>query len=301
MSSLGEFGTLLAIGRQRDPMSLNGFEEDHGGHRRKVTLHGGPAPWRFVVDMHVVFNFVPGRRRETRELVEWETDWETDFKADFARVIQQSWSRRWPLQPRGSRSAVCDAADWLCRNPERTEVILRVRDNNVPAQAAPPRNGVEVHLVNVHLGESEHAYDPVTDRFELSLTDNDLNRSGTGRLQICSAHEAGHALGLVHPGEAAGIAECRPAPGRRQATRCYYDRRGDTNMMMGSGMYVRQQDYHVFRDMLNSLAEHNSRSYRFGVYNQRGRDDYEPVLGLDRCEVEPGDPWTDCVPDDREL
>ena len=221
-----------------------------GGWHRDVRLHGTSSPWRLTVDLHVRFttfsDHINARGDDVRP---WRDDERDAFKRNFASAVENAWSHKWLLMPaRGSRGVMCEHLDWCDDAPQPVDVTLRVRDRDRFAPSASHVSVNEIRVAGVPLDFSAEDRGTVY----LSLGDNQADPSPDGNLQVASAHEAGHLLGLSHPGDRTLGAVCAPRSDLTpQPPECYRDSLGEARMIMGTGMYVRRADYRPFAVVMN--------------------------------------------------
>ena len=265
------------------------------GRCRSVRLHGGSTtPWRFVVDFHVRYSF---HYDSDGGFTNWTPSERHTWKWRFERQVQRVWSRRWMLNPTTvEQSGFCEATGLGCRDPARpTEVVLAVR--NARQSRWRPRNR-RVYICPVHIyrqapGTVQTRWSPERG-LECQGSDTTLTPSSDRRMQIAVCHEVGHALGLRHPGEVErralpgrsadeGVSALECPPGGSHPESCYYDGAGDSGSIMGSGMYVRRDDYVPFEDMLNDFYPgygFERATTRHGTYARNPG----PEPGLDQCQ-----------------
>ena len=287
-------------------MSLNGVVADLDHNDRQVRLHGDTSPWRLVVDFHVRFNFTNVRNEAGGRIDRWDQEprWLSEearqastlpaanpresalWRARFIRVVGQSWSHRWLLEP-NTREASCSTFSGCGPTPQDVDVILNVRDVDAGAADAAP-SGVRVHTVRVHKARYASGRDSVSRRIDLGYYDNHATPSPDGTMQVASVHEVGHSLGVEHPGEEEGRPECDSGdnPDGDVPFSCYQDGGGDSRMVMGAGMYIRPPDYRVFAHMINALLRQHERGFRYRQTNRRPGT-HVTAPGVNQCAADP--------------
>lgn len=258
-----------------------------GSWRRDARLHNTGSIWRLTVDIHVQFvEFGDRLNDDATGTRAWRSDEITAFKENFATAVENAWSHKWLLGPaQSTRGVLCNELE-VCRwAPRPVDVTLRIRDrdqhtpvNRVPEVARrfggiAPIDVNPVHVIGVpsdfSAEEGGHLY--------LSVGDNVADASPDGNMQIASAHEVGHLLGIAHPGDQRLGSACAPStsPYTPQPAECYQDGSGDSRMIMGGGMYVRQWDYNVFASVMNQStwlyrsATVSTGNWRYGVSSTR--------------------------------
>ena len=286
-------------------MSLNGVIADLQHNDRQVRLHGTTTPWRLVVDFHVRFNFTNVRNEAAGRIDRWDQEprWlsaeaqaastlpaanpneSAQWKARFIQVVGNSWSHRWLLEP-NTTEAACTTFGGCGPVPQNVDVILNVRDVGSGAAVDAAPSGVRVHLVRVYKARYNTRYDTVSRRLELGYYDNLLTPSPGGPMQVAAVHEVGHALGMDHPGEDAGRAECSTEgnPGGIVPLSCY-EADGDSRMVMGAGMHIRSGDYQVFAHIINALLRENERGFRYRPTNNRPGT-HTAAPGVNQCPTD---------------
>lgn len=276
-------------------MSSSGYAW-YAARCRSVRLHGGSTtPWRFVVDFHVRYNF---HHDADGGYTNWTPTERHTWKWRFERNVQRIWSRRWLLNPTTvEQSGFCEATGFGCRDPARpAEVVLVVRDARQSRWRPRTRDlcVCPVHIYRQAPGTVQTRWSPERG-LETQASDVTLTPSSDRRMQIAVCHEVGHALGLRHPGEAErrelpgrsyerdGVSALECPPGQDHDDSCYTDGGGDSGSIMGTGMYVRRDDYVPFEDMLNNFYP----GYAFERANTRAATyarDPGPEPGLDQCQ-----------------